>query len=154
MAVQKMWRCSSPVWTWPEATDQRLAVVDFNKPFHVWVDASNYTVAGYLSQYDENTECPLAFFSLKLNGTQKTWAAVHKEAYAVIAALKKFRNWVFSVEIHVHSDHNPLSFLTESAPKNAKLMHYKSSTFNSTMSEGRIILLLILWLGLTQKSKL
>ena len=86
------------------------------------MDASNYTVAGYLSQYDENTECPLAFFSLKLNGTQKTWAAVHKEAYAVIAALKKFRNWVFSVEIHVHSDHNPLSFLTESAPKNAKLM--------------------------------
>jgi len=59
------------------------------------VDANEDTVAGYLSQYDEDVECPLAFFSLKLNGTQKMWAAVHKEAYAVIAALKKFRNWVF-----------------------------------------------------------
>jgi len=105
-----------------EATDRYLAVVDFDKPFHIWVDASDDSVAGYLSQYDENTECPLVFFSLKLNGTQKTWAAVHKEAHAVIAKLKKFRNWVFSAEIYVHLDHNPLTFLTESAPKNAKLM--------------------------------
>jgi len=55
-----------------EPTDRRLAVVIFDKPFHIWVDASDDTVAGYLSQYDENTECPLVFFSLKLNGTQKT----------------------------------------------------------------------------------
>ena len=62
------------------------------KPFHVRVDANDSTVAG--SQInDQNVECPLAFFSVKLNGTQKVWATVHKEAYAVIAALKKFRNW-------------------------------------------------------------
>ena len=107
-----------------QATDRRFSVASFDKPFHIWVDANDDTVAGYLSQYDEDVDCPLAFFSLKLNGTQKTWAAVHKEAYAVIAALKKFRNWVFSAEIHVHSDHNPLTFLTKSAPKNAKLMRW------------------------------
>jgi len=107
-----------------QATDRRSSVANFDKPFHIWVDANDDTVAGYLSQYDEDVECPLAFFSLKLNGTQKTWAAVHKEPYAVIAALKKFRNWVFSTEIHIHSHHNPLTFLTESAPKNAKLMRW------------------------------
>ena len=108
-----------------DATEQRLSVADFNKPFHVRVDANDSTVAGYLSQInDQNVKCPLAFFSIKLNGTQKLWATVHKEAYAVIAALKKYRNWVFGAEIHVHSDHNPITFLTESAPKNAKLMRW------------------------------
>jgi len=102
-----------------------LYIADFQRPFNVTVDASDYAVAGYLSQIDgEGIERPLAFFSAKLTGTQKAWATVHKEAYAVISALKKFRTWIFGAEINVFSDHNPLSFLTETAPKNAKLMRW------------------------------
>ena len=50
----------------------------------------------------------------------------------MIVALRKFRNWIFGSEIHVFSDHNPLLFLTESAPKNAKLMRWSlaMSEFN------------------------
>jgi len=108
-----------------EALERRLSVADFNKPFHIRVDANDTTVAGYLSQYNEDgIECPLAFFSVKLGETQKSWAIVHKEAHAVIVALRKFRNWIFGSEIHVYSDHNPLTFLTESAPKNSKLMRW------------------------------
>ena len=108
-----------------EATDRKLHVANFSKPFHIHVDASDAIVAGYLSQFgDDNCEHPLAFFSVKLNGSQKAWAVVHKEAYAVLVALRKFRNWVFGAEIHVFSDHNPLTFLSESAPKNAKLMRW------------------------------
>jgi len=56
--------------------------------------------------------------------TETTWAAVHKEAYALIAALKKFRNWVCGSERHCYFDHNHLLFISESAPKNAKLMRW------------------------------
>ena len=63
--------------------EKRLSVADFDKPFHVWVDANDDNVAGYLSQFEDETEYPLAFFSLKLNGTQKTWATIHKEAYTL-----------------------------------------------------------------------
>jgi len=108
-----------------EATNRKLYAADFSKPFCVHVDASDFTVAGYLSQCSEdNVEYPLAFFSVKLNASQKAWAIVHKEAYAVLVALKKFRNLVWGAEIHLFSDHNPLSFLSESAPKNAKLMRW------------------------------
>ena len=69
-------------------------------------------------------EHPLSFYSIKLNSSQKAWATVHKEAFAVISALKKFRNWVFGAEINIYSDHNPLTFITEGAPKNAKLMRW------------------------------
>ena len=47
---------------------------------------------------------------------------MHKEAYAVLIALKKFRHWICGSEIHIYSVHNPLTFLTESAPKSSKLM--------------------------------
>ena len=108
-----------------EATDRKLFVAYINKSFNVHVDACDKAVASYLSQTDDNgREYPLAFFSNKLNGTQKAWATVHKEAYAILAALKKFRHWVFGAEIHDYSDHNPLTFLTESAPKSAKLMRW------------------------------
>ena len=63
------------------ATDCVLYIPDFNKPFKIAVDASDIAVAGCLSQQgDDDVEFPLSFFSLKLNGIQKTWAAIHKEA--------------------------------------------------------------------------
>ena len=109
-----------------QATDQPLRIADLNLPFSISVDASDYAVAGYLSQSDATgVDHPLAFFSCKLSESQRAWATVHKEAYAVLVGLRKFRNWIFGSEmIHVYSDHNPLTFLTESAPKNAKLMRW------------------------------
>ena len=107
------------------ATNKRLSVPDFNRPFNIHVDASDSTVAGYLGQVNnDGVECPLAFFSVKLKDSQKHWATVHKEAFAVMAALKKFRNWIFGAEIQIFSDHNPITYLTESSPKNAKLMRW------------------------------
>lgn len=108
-----------------EATLNPLYIANFDLPFHITVDACDLGVAGYLSQINgEGIDCPLAFFSNKLTSPQRSWAIVHKEAFAVIVALRKFRNWIFGSEIHVFSDHNPLLFLTESAPKNAKLMRW------------------------------
>ena len=111
------------------ATDRMLYVglADFEGPLrdHIRVDASDAAVAGYISQPDgDGTDCPLAFFSVKLSGQQKSWTSVHKEAFAVIAALKKYLNWIFGSPVHIYSDHNPLTFLTQSAPQSAKLMRW------------------------------
>ena len=35
---------------------------------------------------------------------------------------KKFKHWIFGKNVIVYSDHNPITFLTETAPKSAKLM--------------------------------
>ena len=42
-------------------------------------------------------------------------------------ALKKYRSWLFGTKVTVHSDHNPLLYVTESAPKSAKLMRWSLS---------------------------
>ena len=108
-----------------DAVDRPLQVIDWTRPFNLYSDASDYCVAGALSQTDTNgKEMPIAFYSKKLNSTQRAWATIHKEAYAVLEGLRKFRHWIFGYNINVFSDHNPLKFVTESAPASAKLTRW------------------------------
>ena len=87
------------------------------------VDASSQTVTGALNQFsDDGIERTIAFFSWKLIDTQQNWATVEKEAYAALKALQRGKQWVFGSRISVISDHNPLTYLTESAPKSSKLL--------------------------------
>jgi RNase H-like domain found in reverse transcriptase len=70
-------------------------------------------------------EKPIAFTSQKLTESQaQAWSTIEKEAYVVIHALNKFRDWVFLSKISIYSDHNPLQFLTEAAPKSSKLTRW------------------------------
>ena len=103
-----------------------LHSVEFGADFGLLVDASASAVGCCLIQWAEDgiTEKPLAFASMKLSETQSKWATIEREAYAVIWALKKFRSWIFGSKIIVYSDHNPLLYLTEAAPKSAKLTRW------------------------------
>jgi len=104
---------------------EALDIVDFKKPFTLHVDTSDHTVAAVLTQStDGETERPVAFASNKLNKTQRNWSVIEKESFAAIWVLKKFRNWVFGKTVTVYTDHNPITFLTETAPKSAKLMKW------------------------------
>ena len=108
-----------------QATEYKLNAIDWNKPFNICTDASEQIIAGFLSQTDDNGyEQPITFFSKKLNNTQQKWSTIEREAFAVTEMLKRVRAWVFGYKIHLYSDHNPLSYLTESAPKSAKLMRW------------------------------
>ena len=71
-----------------KATDESLAIVDYNKSYSIHVDASNHTVGGVLTQPDLNQkERPVAFNSRKLSKTQQSWSTIEKETLATIWAL-------------------------------------------------------------------
>jgi len=61
-------------------------------------------------------------FDIHLHQIERYLQRIHETGLTL--KLRKFRNWVFGAEIHIFSDHNPLTFLSESAPKNAKLMRW------------------------------
>jgi len=89
-----------------KATDESLAIVDFNKPFSIHVDSSNHTVGGVLSQTDLNqNERPVAFISKKLSKTQQSWSTIEKETFATIWALGQFRSWIFRKPVTLFTDH-------------------------------------------------
>jgi len=82
-------------------------------------------VGSCLIQWDSSgTEKSIAFASAKLSPTQMRWSTIEREAYAVIFSLRKFRNFVFATKIIIFSDHNPLLYLRECAPKSAKLTRW------------------------------
>ena len=108
-----------------DATERSLQIVDCSKPYILHVDASDVAVSGILLQSDDNgNERPVAFISAKLTDSQRSWSTVERESYAAIWALNKFRNWIFARPVVLFSDHNPLTYITESAPKSPKLMRW------------------------------
>ena len=108
-----------------QATMEPLNIIDMAKPFNVFVDSSDYCVGGILTQTDsEGREQPVAFASNKLTPTQQRWATIEKEAYAALWSLQKFKHWIFGSKVTLHSDHNPITFLTDTTPKSSKLMRW------------------------------
>jgi RNase H-like domain found in reverse transcriptase len=113
------------------AISQPSHIINWSIPFNIFTDASEFTVAGALSQTDgQGNERPIAFFSKKLNSTQRAWSTIEKEAFAVLEAMKRFETFIFGHEINVYSDHNPLSYLTASAPNSAKLLRWSLALQN------------------------
>ena len=81
-----------------EATE--LHVINYGQPCGIMVDASNVAVGFCLIQWsDDNSEKPIAVDSAKLNHTQVARSTIEKEAYAVMFALRKFRNFIFLAKI-------------------------------------------------------
>jgi len=108
-----------------KATMDPLQIVDFTKPFNIHVDASDYAVGMVVSQTDDNgNKKPIAFASKKLNTTQCGWSTIEKKSYAAMWALQKYCHWLFGAQIVIHSDHNPITYLTEASPKSPKLMRW------------------------------
>jgi len=97
----------------------------FGEPFRLYTDTSQFSVGSCLAQSDEhNVEHAVAYGSQKLTPTQCAWSTIEKEAYAVVCALKQFRPITFGSQISVFTDHNPLKYLAECAPKSAKLTRW------------------------------
>jgi len=71
----------------------KLHTFKFDKPCGLLVDASNIAVGCCLIQWTENRqEKPIDFASSKLTATQSAISTIEREAFAVIYALRKFRN--------------------------------------------------------------
>jgi hypothetical protein len=107
-----------------EAVKHPLSVIDMSKPFIIYCDSSNFCVGACLAQNIDGSEYPVAFASAKLTKTQQGWSTIEKEAYAALWALQKFKQWIFGNKVTVNSDHNSITFLTETTPKSAKLMRW------------------------------
>jgi len=102
-----------------------LAAPRFGEPFRLYTDASQFSVGSCLAQTDkDNIEHAVAYGSQKLTPTQCAWSTIERESYAVVWALKRFRPIIFGSQISVFTDHNPLQYLSECAPKSAKLTHW------------------------------
>ena len=81
-----------------------LRYFDVNKDCKISVDASSTGVGAVLLQ----NGLPVAYASKSLTKTQRNWAQIEKELYAIVFGCERFEQFVMGRPFAVESDHKPL----------------------------------------------
>ena len=93
-----------------------LKYADTSKLYPLYTDASKFGWAGVLTQphpttidgKSTTTDHPVAFVSGLFRGSQLSWAALTKEAFAIYMSVKKLSFYLTDAQILSRSDHKPL----------------------------------------------
>ena len=107
--------CSTPV----------LASPDFEKPFILQTDASEYGVGAVLSQRDAlGCDHPIAYFSRKLLPREVRYSTVEKECLAIKLGMETFRVYLLGRKFTVETDHRSLVWLNKLKESNSRLTRW------------------------------
>ena len=83
----------------------------FSKVFKVTTDASDYAVAGMLSQDHDGIDLPVCYYSRTLSGAQLNYATIEKECLAIIECIRHWRHYLSYQPFLIETDHEPLKWL-------------------------------------------
>ncbi|XP_042051252.1 uncharacterized protein LOC121796474 [Salvia splendens] len=86
-----------------------LRLPDFTKTFYLETDASDFGVGAVLLQDNH----PMAFFSKKLGPRRRVTSTYHKELYAIVEAVQKWRQYLLGREFVIRSDQKILKELLQ-----------------------------------------
>nr|GEY84553.1 reverse transcriptase domain-containing protein [Tanacetum cinerariifolium] len=84
---------------------------NWNLPFELMCDASDFAVRAVLGQKDGKNFHPIYFASKTLNPAQQKYTVTKKELMVVVFAFKKFRSYLILSKTIVHADHSALKHL-------------------------------------------
>lgn len=102
-----------------------LQFPDFEKPFVLTTDASNYAIGAVLSQGTIGNDKPVAYASRTLSDTESRYSTIEKELLAVIWAVKHFRPYLYGKKFVIYTDHRPLAWLYSLKEPNSKLTRWR-----------------------------
>jgi RNase H-like domain found in reverse transcriptase len=71
--------------------DVLLRDPDYNLPFHICTDASDYQLGSVILQQD----IPVAFYSCKLSISQQNYTTIEKELLSVVETPRDFKIYAF-----------------------------------------------------------
>ncbi|GJS57233.1 uncharacterized protein Tco_0652017 [Tanacetum coccineum] len=91
---------------------------DWNLPFEIRSDASNYDVGAVLGQRVGKSAHVIYYASRTLDSAQCNYSTTEKELLAIVFALEKFCSYLLGTKVIVYCDHAALKYLL--AKKEAK----------------------------------
>ena len=114
-----------------------LAFPDWERDFTVCTDASNVGLGAVLMQSDDSgRHRAIAFASRILNKAEQNYSVTHREALAVVWALRHFRDIILGYRIHVLTDHSAVTELFKGTSLTGKFARWQLTVqeFNPSFS--------------------
>jgi transposase InsO family protein len=85
---------------------------NWDKDFHIYVDASNVALGSVLSQKDEKgRDHPIYYASRQLVQAEKNYSVTEREALGMIFSVQKFRHYLLGNKVVFHVDHDALKYM-------------------------------------------
>ena len=97
---------------------------NWDLPFELMCDASDYAVGAVLGQRVENRPYVIHYASKTLNDAQMNYTTTEKELLAVVFALDKFRSYIIGSPIVIFTDHSALKYLLSKQDAKPRLIRW------------------------------
>lgn len=117
-----------------------LACPNFDYPFDVHTDASDFGIGAMLSQTINGEEHPIAYMSRSLTGAERNYSVTEREALAVLVALEHWRCYLENGRTFaVHTDHSALQWFLSLTNPTGRLARWgvRLSSFNFEIKHRR-----------------
>ncbi|GJX82347.1 reverse transcriptase domain-containing protein [Tanacetum coccineum] len=97
---------------------------NWNLPFELMRDASDFAVGAVLGQKDGKNFHPIYFASKTLNSAQQKYTITKKELMAIVFAFDKFRSYLILSKTVVHTDHSALKHIFKKQDEKPRLIRW------------------------------
>ena len=101
-----------------------ITAPDWNLPFELMCDASDYAIGAVLGQRKENRLHVVYYASRTLNNAQLNYATTEKELLAIVFAFDKFRPYLIGAKTIVYTDHSAIKYLLEKKDAKSRLIRW------------------------------
>ena len=97
---------------------------DWELPFEVMTDASDYAVGAVLGQKKNKKLHVIYYASRTLDEAQRNYATTEKELLAIVFAFEKFKSYLVGSKVIVHTDHTALRYLLTKKDAKPRLLRW------------------------------
>ncbi|KAK1668921.1 hypothetical protein QYE76_057080 [Lolium multiflorum] len=97
---------------------------DWNLPFEIMCDASDFVVGAVLGQRVDKKLNVIHYASKTLDAAQRNYATTEKELLAVVFACDKFRSYIVDSKVTIHTDHAAIRYLMTKKDAKPRLIRW------------------------------
>nr|GEV44849.1 hypothetical protein [Tanacetum cinerariifolium] len=101
-----------------------LIAPNWDQPFEIMCDASDFVVGAILGQRIEKHFRPIHYASKTMNQAEINYTTTEKEMLAVVYAFEKFRSYLIMNKSIVYTDHSALKYLFAKKDAKARLLRW------------------------------
>ncbi|GJW39017.1 reverse transcriptase domain-containing protein [Tanacetum coccineum] len=101
-----------------------LIAPNWDQPFELMCDASDYAIGAVLGQRIEKHFRPIHYASKTMTEAETNYTTTEKEMLAVVYAFEKFRSYLIMNKSVVYTDHSALKYLFNKKDAKARLLRW------------------------------